>query len=89
MNAGQPPRACADADTSILIAVHPNLPARAPDVIEMLRRWDFNVESYKAVARWQHETPTLTPTLPLFGGLPDTPTFGAGRSLMTPPPLSG
>ena len=50
-------KACAYADTSILIAVHHDLPARAPDVIEMLRRWDFNVESYKAVARWQHENP--------------------------------
>ena len=50
-------KACAYADTSILIAVHPDLPARAPDVIEMLRRWDFNVESYKTVARWQHENP--------------------------------
>ena len=50
-------KACAHADTSIVIAVHPDLPASAPDVIEMLRRWDFNVESYKTVARWQHENP--------------------------------
>ena len=50
-------KACAHADTSILIAVHPDLPARDPDVIEMLRRWDFNAESYKTVSRWQHENP--------------------------------
>ena len=45
-------QACAFEDASILIAVHPDLPLRAPDVIEFLRNWDFNIEVYKAVAQW-------------------------------------
>ena len=45
-------QACAFEDASILIAVHPELPVRAPDVIEFLRNWDFNIEVYKAVAQW-------------------------------------
>ena len=28
-------------------------PGEAPDVVEMLRKWDFNIDIYKAVARWQ------------------------------------
>ena len=46
-------KACAYEDATILIAVHPDLPSRAPDVIEMLRKWDFNIDLYKEVAAWQ------------------------------------
>ena len=46
-------KACAYQDATILIAVHPELPSRAPDVIEMLRKWDFNIDLYKQVASWQ------------------------------------
>ena len=28
-----------------------------PDVIDMLRNWDFTIDTYKAVARWQAENP--------------------------------
>ena len=45
-------QACAFEDASILIAVHPTLPLRAPDVIDFLRNWDFNINVYKAVAQW-------------------------------------
>ena len=45
-------QACAFEDASILIAVHPSLPERAPDVIAFLRNWDFNIGVYKAVAQW-------------------------------------
>ena len=45
-------KACAFEDASILIAVHPSLPERAPDVIAFLRNWDFNIGVYKAVAQW-------------------------------------
>ena len=33
------------------------MPRNAPDVIEMLREWDFNIEIYKAAVRWQDENP--------------------------------
>ncbi len=48
-------KACAYEDADILIAVHPDLVDAAPDVIEMLEAWDFNIEVYKEVARWQEE----------------------------------
>ena len=50
-------KACAYEDATILIAVNPDLPASAPDVIAMLRKWDFNIEIYKAVVRWQDSNP--------------------------------
>ncbi len=48
-------KACAYEDADILIAVHPDLIDAAPDVVEMLRAWDFNINIYKEVARWQEE----------------------------------
>ena len=50
-------KACAYEDATILIAVNPNLPGRAPDVVEMLRNWDFNINIYKGVVRWQGDNP--------------------------------
>ena len=50
-------KACAYEDATILIAVHPELPTRAADVVEMLRAWDFNISTYKVVAAWQSENP--------------------------------
>ena len=49
--------ACAYQDATVLIAVNPDLPENAPDVIGMLRNWDFNIEIYKEVARWQQANP--------------------------------
>ena len=48
-------QACGFEDASILIAVHPTLPVRAPEVIEFLRAWDFNINIYKSVAQWTKE----------------------------------
>ncbi len=48
-------KACAYAGSTVLIAVHPDLMEGAPDVIEMLRAWDFNVDVYKEVFSWQNE----------------------------------
>ena len=48
-------KACAYEDATILIAVHPDILTRAPDVVEMLRAWDFNIEVYKEVAEWMIE----------------------------------
>ena len=48
-------RACAYKDSEVLVAVHPVLVDAAPDVVEMLNAWDFNIEIYKEVARWLNE----------------------------------
>ena len=48
-------KACAYEDADILIAVHPDMVDGAPDVVEMLRAWDLNIEVYKEVARWLDE----------------------------------
>ena len=50
-------KACAYEDATILIAVHPDLPVRAPDVVAMLRNWDFNINVYKGVAAWLDDNP--------------------------------
>ncbi len=50
-------KACAYEDATILIGVSPYLPALAPDVVEMLRKWDFNIGVYKAAVRWQAQNP--------------------------------
>ena len=50
-------KACAYEDATILIAVVPDLPARAPDVIELLQAWDFNIDIYKAAVQWQDANP--------------------------------
>ena len=50
-------KACAYEDATILIAVNPDLPGEAPDVVNMLRNWDFNIGIYKAVVQWQDQNP--------------------------------
>ncbi len=50
-------KACGYQDATILIAVNPDVLADAPDVVEMLRAWDFNIEVYKEVAAWLQENP--------------------------------
>ena len=50
-------KACAYEDATILIAVNPDLPGAAPDFIEMLRNWDFNIVIYKSVVRWRGANP--------------------------------
>ena len=53
-------KACAYEDATILIAVHPDVLADAPDVVQMLRRWDFNIGVYKEVAAWMSENEGAT-----------------------------
>ena len=48
-------KACAYEDADVLIAVHPDLIDAAPDVVEMLRAWGFDINVYKEVARWQRK----------------------------------
>ena len=49
-------KACAYQDASILVAVHPDLIEGAPDIVEMLRAWGFNIEVYGEVAAWMKDT---------------------------------
>ena len=49
-------KACAYEDDTILIAVNPELPLEAPDVVAMLGKWDFDIDAYKAVVKWQDAT---------------------------------
>ncbi len=53
-------KACAYEDATILIAVNPDLVGQAPDVVHMLRQWDFDIELYKGVAAWQQDNPDAT-----------------------------
>ena len=48
-------KACEYPSAEVLVAVHPDLIEGAPDVVEVLSAWDFNVGVYKEVARWQNE----------------------------------
>ena len=50
-------KACAYQDATVLIAVNPDLPGEAPDVVEFLRNWDYNINVYKEAARWATENP--------------------------------
>ena len=50
-------KACGYKDATILIAVHPDLPVRAPEIVAMLRKWDFNIDVFKEVASWQSDNP--------------------------------
>ena len=59
-------KACAYEDAIVLIAVNPDLPAEAPDVVAMLRNWDFNIEIYKAAARWQGDNEADTAATALW-----------------------
>lgn len=48
-------KACAYEPATILIAVHPDLFASAPDVVAMLRAWDMNIERYNEVGKWRRQ----------------------------------
>ena len=50
-------KACGYKDATILIAVHPSLVTSAPDVIEFLRNWGFNIDLYKNVAKYIADNP--------------------------------
>ena len=47
-----PGNGCAYPTARILIAAHPSLLTRAPQVVEFLRKWDFTAESQIAVESW-------------------------------------
>ena len=53
-------KACAYEDATILIAVHPDILTRAPGVVSMLRKWQFDIDKYKSVAKWMSENEEAT-----------------------------
>ena len=50
-------KACAFDDSLVLVAVHKSLPPRAPDVIDMLEKWEFSVPVYKNIFLWIDSNP--------------------------------
>lgn len=51
-------KACAYEDATILIAANRSLAETAPDVAEMLRKWDFSPDAaYSEIARWRDANP--------------------------------
>ena len=49
-------KACAFKETTILIAVHSNLPSRRPDVYDFLTKWNFTTADYKGVLQWMEDS---------------------------------
>ena len=48
-------KACAYEDATILIGINTELNDRAPEVIDMLNEWGFNIDRFSEVAAWQNE----------------------------------
>ena len=48
-------KACAYEPSTITIAVRSDLIRRAPDVVEMLRSYELNIDRYKEVGKWRRE----------------------------------
>ena len=48
-------KACAYEDATVLIGVNPELAGRAPEVMDMLREWHLETESYTKLTRWRIE----------------------------------
>ena len=48
-------RACAFEDTTILIAVHSDLPSRTPEIYDFLTEWNFTTADYKGVLQWMED----------------------------------
>ncbi len=46
-------KACAYDETTLLIAVHPELLTRAPEVAAMLQKWDLTIDHYAAMTIWR------------------------------------
>ncbi len=48
-------KACAFEDTTILIAVHSDLPSRTPEIYDFLTKWNFTTADYKGVLQWMED----------------------------------
>ena len=71
-------KACAFEDATILIAVHPTVPQRAPDIIDFLRKWNFTLDTYKGVVQWSAANSDATTEDAAIDWMEKTATFGAG-----------
>ena len=56
-SAGFTTKACGYEDATVFIAIHPSLTTEAPDVVEFLRNWSFNITLYTDVARYMADNP--------------------------------
>lgn len=55
---GPPPsQGCGYRDAEIKVAVRTELLERAPDIIDMLRNWGFDIPEYGTVVAWQLDNP--------------------------------
>ena len=50
-------KACGYEDATIIVAVNTQMLDMAPDVVDFLRNWTFDIEAYKTVTAWQQENP--------------------------------
>ena len=50
-------KACAFAESLVLVAVHKSLLPRAPEVIGMLQNWEFSIDLYKSIFQWMDANP--------------------------------
>ena len=50
-------KACAFAESLVLVAVHKSLLPRAPDVIGFLQNWEFSIDIYKSIFQWTDANP--------------------------------
>ena len=50
-------KACAFAESLVLVAVHKSLLPRAPDVVAMLQNWEFTIDLYKSIFQWMDSNP--------------------------------
>ena len=50
-------KACAFAESLVLVAVHKSLLPRAPDVVAMLQNWEFSIDIYKSIFQWTDANP--------------------------------
>lgn len=53
-------KACGYEPATVLIAVVPDLLQRAPEVVTMLRKWNFDIPTYEMLAQWQRQNPDAT-----------------------------
>ncbi len=51
-------KSCKFEDATILIAVHPSLPPRAPEIVEFLHTWDYDIPTYTTTLEWIIENET-------------------------------
>ena len=54
-------KACAFANSLVLVAVHQRIAPRAPDIIGFLQEWEFSIDIYKGIFQWMDSNEGSTP----------------------------